>query len=64
MPDITMCSNDACPLAKDCYRHEAVPWAGQSWFLVDPTPTRTINAAQEVSWDCDNFLRIHRKEKP
>jgi hypothetical protein len=25
MPDITMCNNDECPRAKECYRHEATP---------------------------------------
>lgn len=23
-----MCMNDACPMAKDCYRHEAIPGKG------------------------------------
>ena len=25
MPDISMCSDDACPSASKCYRHEAEP---------------------------------------
>lgn len=25
MPDISMCKNDACPMAGKCYRHEAKP---------------------------------------
>lgn len=25
MPDISMCENNACPLANRCYRHEATP---------------------------------------
>jgi len=24
-PDITMCSNDKCRLAGECYRHQAIP---------------------------------------
>lgn len=25
MPDIAMCTDDSCPSAKKCYRHEATP---------------------------------------
>lgn len=25
MPDLTMCNNDECPKAKECYRHEVKP---------------------------------------
>lgn len=32
MPDITMCCNDDCPLAKKCYRHEAQPGDWRSYF--------------------------------
>lgn len=63
MPEITMCRNHTCPMARDCYRHEARPSHVQAWFLVDPTPARTINAAQEVSWSCEYFLKIHRRTK-
>ena len=31
MPDIAMCSNDDCPLADKCYRHEAEPSDWQSY---------------------------------
>ena len=37
-PDITMCSNDKCRLAGDCYRHEAIPdkmWQSYSSFEAD-----------------------------
>lgn len=36
MPDIAMCTNDECPKAKECFRHEAVPhpyW--QSYMAFD-----------------------------
>ncbi len=35
MPDITMCSNDDCPMSLRCYRHEAEPnmrWQSYSAF--------------------------------
>ena len=31
MPDISMCNNNTCPLAKTCYRHEAIPSDWQSY---------------------------------
>ena len=31
MPDISMCFNDDCQLAKTCYRHEAEPSDWQSY---------------------------------
>lgn len=37
MADITMCKDDTCPMAKDCYRHNAKAnpfW--QSWFVDSP----------------------------
>lgn len=31
MPDITMCANDRCPKASDCYRFMAVPSVMQAY---------------------------------
>lgn len=31
MPDISMCTNDLCPKAKECWRHEAEPSEWQSY---------------------------------
>lgn len=36
MPDISMCTNDSCPLAESCYRHEAIPGMRQSWSSFKP----------------------------
>ncbi len=40
MPDITMCSDDGCPLKESCYRHEAsgtqVTERFQAWFHFSP----------------------------
>lgn len=37
MPDITMCANDECPLASQCYRHEAEPNEyKQSYAVFEP----------------------------
>lgn len=59
MPDITMCSNHTCPLAKQCYRHEAkVTWPErQSWFfdLPEPRPSKaSSNAIRQ--WECEYLI--------
>lgn len=37
MADLTMCTNDECPLASNCYRHEATPSEyRQSYFRASP----------------------------
>jgi len=48
MPDISMCLNNECHLAKECYRHEVKPseWQSYSYFRPD-----------EVG-ECHNFLPI------
>ena len=48
MPDISMCMNDECHLAKECYRHEATPSDWQSFGYFRPN---------EVG-GCDHFLPI------
>lgn len=35
MPDITMCSNETCPIKEKCYRHIAEPSYYQSWAVFD-----------------------------
>jgi hypothetical protein len=41
MPDISMCSNDTCPLKDNCYRHTATPneyrqsYAKFEWEVID-----------------------------
>ena len=42
MPDISMCKNDACPMAGKCYRHEAKPdpnWQSYGDFAPDADGT-------------------------
>lgn len=48
MPDISMCMNDECHLAKECYRHEAKPGEWQSYSYFRPNE----------AGDCDHFLPI------
>lgn len=36
MPDITMCNDTACPLARQCYRANAQPSMRQSYFTESP----------------------------
>lgn len=37
MPDIAMCANDDCPMAKKCHRHEAVSkGSGQVYADFEP----------------------------
>jgi hypothetical protein len=33
MPDISMCMNSLCPMAKKCYRHEATPEEWQAYGI-------------------------------
>ena len=53
MPDISMCLNHECHLAKECYRHEAKPndWQSYSYFRPD-----------EVG-ECNHFLPIWKTPK-
>jgi len=53
MPDITMCMNDECHLAKECYRHEATPSDWQSYSHFRPNE----------AGDCDHFLPIYKTAK-
>lgn len=52
MPDISMCTNSACPLSKDCYRHMAVPsfWQAYAGF------------APGEDGSCDWFMPIESRE--
>lgn len=49
MPDLTLCYQDACPVAAECYRYRAVPdehW--QSWIVFQ-------------SFGCTEFIPIEGK---
>jgi len=48
MPDISMCLNHECHLAKECYRHEAKPSEWQSYSHFHP----------DESGKCKHFLPI------
>jgi hypothetical protein len=55
MPDITMCSNHACPLRETCYRYmaEPNPWR-QSYSLFEPK-----------NGECEHLLPLRpRRERP
>lgn len=45
MPDISMCSNEACERKKDCYRYVAIPSSWQSYMQFDEK-------------DCQHFMHI------
>lgn len=51
MPDITMCMNDECHLAKECYRHEATPSDWQSYGMFKPNADGT----------CKHFMPIFNR---
>lgn len=52
MPDITMCQNDDCPMAKECYRHEA-----------EPTPRyQSYTHFHYQDGTCDSFMEIWDRE--
>lgn len=54
MPDITMCTQDDCPVMGKCYRHEATPTPGrQSFAIFEPTGPD----------GCDSFLPIWNRDK-
>lgn len=37
MPDITLCTGESCPQARQCYRTQATPSEfRQAWFTVPP----------------------------
>ena len=45
-PDITMCSNDKCRLAGECYRYQAIPdkmWQSYSSFDADTDFRHCLN---------------------
>lgn len=64
MPDITMCSNDDCPLAKKCYRHEAKMSPRQSVSRYEPRTGKLVGGHDVV--DCDDFWQLCKgvKGKP
>jgi hypothetical protein len=51
MADITMCKGHGCPLAKQCYRHNATPSGfTQSWAMFDEAP-------KDERGECSYFWR-------
>ena len=54
MPDITMCTNEKCPLNKTCYRFTAIPSEYiQSYAEFKPFIDDVLDYA-----DCEYFLEI------
>jgi hypothetical protein len=53
MPDISMCNNDDCPLAKKCYRHEAEP--NKRWQSYDKF---------EGGTDCRGYWPMEENNEP
>lgn len=52
MPDISMCANHKCPMAHDCYRHEAIPSPGRQVYG---------EFKPDDNGHCDSFLEIYLK---
>jgi len=53
MPDISMCTNDNCPLRKKCYRYTAIPfetWQSYSVWHYE------ITGADNNHISCDGFV--------
>lgn len=48
MPDMQMCSNDECPLSRECYRFLAFPSEWQVYGNFDPKDDGT----------CDHFIEL------
>jgi len=60
MPDITMCSNEQCPLAQKCYRYRATPSCYQYYLHFKPDeqgvcemywPTRSQQRLEQPTQD-------------
>jgi hypothetical protein len=56
MPDITMCSNNECPLKENCYRFKAIPSDWQSYSSFNPVKDN------KYQYTCDHFMKIHEKQ--
>jgi len=56
MPDISMCTNNECPLKETCYRFKAMPshWQAYSSF----TPIKD----DKDQYTCDYFMKIYEKQ--
>lgn len=55
MPDITMCSNNDCPLSESCYRFKCTPneyWQSYSKF----TPTEVDDTVE-----CEYYIELDKK---
>ena len=53
MPDISMCSNDKCPLREECYRFKATPSEYQSYANLE---------YNENDQTCEWFWEIEKDE--
>jgi hypothetical protein len=56
MPDISMCTDDACPTKRECYRHDASgtePSFRQSYVDMQRPEGREI---------CDNYIPLFRRK--
>lgn len=55
MPDIAMCNNALCPLAKTCYRYNAIPDSlGQTYGMFEP---------DEDGESCDYYYPLQKGHK-
>lgn len=55
MPDITLCLNTKCPLAKECERAQAAPSPyAQSWAMFKP---ELVERDAATYWYCERFRK-------
>lgn len=53
MPDITMCTDESCPVKEKCWRHEAPPSEfRQSYFCESPRLEET----------CEYFMQMRKRD--
>ena len=56
MADICMCSDDKCPYAKTCYRHEA--HRDEYWQTYFTNSPRKADGSCRFRWDIDSISAI------
>lgn len=56
MPDITMCTNDECPLRESCYRYMAKPSEYMQSYAVFEW-----KAGKKGKVDCEYYVKIKPK---
>lgn len=59
MPDITMCTDNECPVKETCYRFKAKPLEYQTYFLSSPRlDERESESKGIVEGSCSYYWKI------